>query len=55
MALELGLGVTPWSPLKSGLLSGKYTRNTPPSKEGRALFMNQHLNETTFAVVDELQ
>ena len=26
MALELGLGVTPWSPLKSGVLSGKYTR-----------------------------
>ena len=26
MALELGLGITPWSPLKSGALSGKYTR-----------------------------
>src|SRR6202790_45650 len=25
-ARELGLGVTPWSPLKSGALSGKYTR-----------------------------
>ena len=27
MALELGLGVTPWGPLKSGVLSGKYTRD----------------------------
>src|SRR5260370_30071934 len=26
MAQELGLGVTPWSPLHSGALSGKYTR-----------------------------
>jgi aryl-alcohol dehydrogenase-like predicted oxidoreductase len=26
MAEELGIGVMPWSPLKRGLLSGKYTR-----------------------------
>jgi aryl-alcohol dehydrogenase-like predicted oxidoreductase len=26
LALELGLGLTPWSPLSSGLLTGKYTR-----------------------------
>ena len=26
MAQELGLGVLPWSPLKMGALSGKYTR-----------------------------
>src|SRR5580692_10246427 len=26
MAREQGLGVTPWSPLKSGVLSGKYAR-----------------------------
>src|ERR1700704_2991119 len=26
MALECGLGVTPWSPLRGGVLSGKYTR-----------------------------
>ncbi|HWL87277.1 MAG TPA: aldo/keto reductase, partial [Polyangiaceae bacterium] len=26
-ALELGFGVCPWSPLGSGLLSGKYTRS----------------------------
>ena len=27
MVQELGLGVMPWSPLKEGLLSGKYTRS----------------------------
>ncbi|XP_046578841.1 1-deoxyxylulose-5-phosphate synthase YajO-like [Haliotis rubra] len=26
-----GLGVLPWSPLKGGLLSGKYTRDSPPT------------------------
>ena len=26
MAQDMGLGVTPWGPLKSGALSGKYTR-----------------------------
>lgn len=29
MAAELGLGITPWSPLKGGILSGKYQSNTP--------------------------
>jgi aryl-alcohol dehydrogenase-like predicted oxidoreductase len=55
MALELGLGVTPWSPLKSGLLSGKYKRNTAPSKEGRQALMGHLFNERTFTVVDELE
>ena len=27
---QFGLGVLPWSPLASGFLSGKYTRNQPP-------------------------
>jgi aryl-alcohol dehydrogenase-like predicted oxidoreductase len=35
-ALELGMGICPWSPLASGLLSGKYTRtNTGGSGDGR--------------------
>ena len=55
MAQELGLGVTPWSPLKSGLLSGKYTRNSAQSKEGRAAFMGHLHNEKTFALIDELE
>jgi aryl-alcohol dehydrogenase-like predicted oxidoreductase len=55
MAKELGLGVTPWSPLKSGLLSGKYTRSSPAPKEGRSAFIGHLLNERTFALVDELE
>jgi aryl-alcohol dehydrogenase-like predicted oxidoreductase len=55
MAKELGLGVTPWSPLKSGLLSGKYTRKTAKTQQGRAAFMGHLLNEQTFALVDELE
>jgi len=56
MASELGLGITPWSPLKSGLLSGKYTRaNAGQNKADRAAFLQGHLNEKTYAIVDELE
>lgn len=55
MARELGLGVTPWSPLKSGALSGKYTRqNHGEAKRDRGLFLEPHLNEKTYALIDEL-
>jgi len=47
-ALEFGLGVTPWSPLKSGTLSGKYTRESAANTRGRAL------SEEVFRVVDVL-
>lgn len=30
MAQELGMGVTPWSPLAGGILTGKYTRDKKP-------------------------
>lgn len=56
MARELGLGITPWSPLKSGLLSGKYTRATADAQHGdRAAFMGHLMNERTYALVDELE
>jgi len=56
MASELGLGITPWSPLKSGALSGKYTRkNAGKVEAGRAAFLAGSLNEKTWAVVDELE
>jgi aryl-alcohol dehydrogenase-like predicted oxidoreductase len=55
MARELGLGVTPWSPLKSGALSGKYTRaNAGDVKRDRGLFLDPFLNETTYALIEEL-
>jgi aryl-alcohol dehydrogenase-like predicted oxidoreductase len=56
MALEHGLGITPWSPLKSGALSGKYTReNAGQVKKNRAAFLDPTLaNDVTYDVVDEL-
>src|ERR1700742_2254594 len=56
MALELGLGITPWSPLKSGALSGKYTRkNAGQVKGDRGFFIDPFLVEKTYAVVDVLE
>lgn len=55
MAHELGLGITPWSPLKSGVLSGKYTReNAGKATADRGALMAGSLNEKTYAIVDEL-
>lgn len=54
-AQELGLGVTPWSPLKGGILTGKFTRDSAPKKgEARYDETSQHLNEKTFTIIDEL-
>ena len=55
MARELGLGVTPWSPLRSGVLSGKYTReNAKTAKADRGERVTQSLDERTFTIIDEL-
>ena len=56
MALEHGLGITPWSPLKSGALSGKYTReNVGTAQKNRATFLDGVLaSSTTYDIVDEL-
>jgi aryl-alcohol dehydrogenase-like predicted oxidoreductase len=56
MALQFGLGITPWSPLKSGALSGKYTRASAGQvKADRGAFLESFINEKTFAVVDALE
>jgi aryl-alcohol dehydrogenase-like predicted oxidoreductase len=56
MAAELGLGITPWSPLKGGALSGKYTRqNAGQSKVDRGLLIEPFLNEKTYALIDHLE
>jgi len=56
MAQEFGLGITPWSPLKSGALSGKYTRrNAGQVKADRGFFVDSFIGEKTYAVVDELE
>jgi aryl-alcohol dehydrogenase-like predicted oxidoreductase len=56
MAQEMGLGITPWSPLRGGVLSGKYSReNAAQAKPGRGERVTAYLNERAFTIVDELQ
>jgi aryl-alcohol dehydrogenase-like predicted oxidoreductase len=55
-ARELGLGITPWSPLKFGALSGKYTReNTKElAPEGRGAWLQGVFTERAHKVIDAL-
>src|ERR1700739_4616162 len=56
MAGEFGLGITPWSPLKGGVLSGKYTRrNDGQHRADRGALIESSLNEETYALIDELE
>jgi aryl-alcohol dehydrogenase-like predicted oxidoreductase len=55
MAREMGLGVTPWSPLKGGVLTGKYTRqNVATAEPGRGQWVKNHLNDRAFDVIDAI-
>jgi aryl-alcohol dehydrogenase-like predicted oxidoreductase len=55
MASEFGLGVTPWSPLRGGILTGKYTReNAAEARPARGDWVKSLLNGQAFRVVDEL-
>lgn len=55
MARELGLGITPWSPLRGGVLSGKYTRaNAAQAKPDRGDRVTSFLTERNLAIIDEV-
>jgi len=55
MAIELGLGITPWSPLRGGVLSGKYTRaNAATVKPDRGDRVMVFLTERNLSIIDEL-
>jgi aryl-alcohol dehydrogenase-like predicted oxidoreductase len=55
MALELGMGVTPWSPLKGGVLSGKYTRkNAGQTDVTKRVWNTNYLTDKTYDVIDSL-
>jgi aryl-alcohol dehydrogenase-like predicted oxidoreductase len=55
MARELGLGVTPWSPLARGVLSGKYARSDHGKHEpGRGERVTSSLDDKAYDIVDEL-
>src|SRR5882724_11706119 len=59
-AQELGLGITPWSPLAGGFLSGKYQRlGTTGVGEGRLETVKDNpifnqFNERNWSILDEL-
>jgi aryl-alcohol dehydrogenase-like predicted oxidoreductase len=56
MAREMGLGITPWSPLKGGVLSGKYTReNLASAQPGRGAWVSKHLTERALNIVHALE
>jgi aryl-alcohol dehydrogenase-like predicted oxidoreductase len=54
MARELGMGVTPWSPLKGGVLSGRYTRENAKSAQPGRSWTAASLDERSFTIIDEL-
>lgn len=55
MALELGLGITPWSPLRGGVLTGKYTRaNAASASPGRGDRVKAYFTDRTFDIVETL-
>ncbi|HSH78062.1 MAG TPA: aldo/keto reductase [Herpetosiphonaceae bacterium] len=61
MAQTYGLATIPWSPLAGGLLTGKYSRGTPPPEGTRFAdietnpILQRRMNERVFDVVEGLQ
>lgn len=55
LARDQGLGVTPWSPLKGGLLTGKYGRSKRPEGEGRHGPNSKYFTERTWGITDALE
>jgi aryl-alcohol dehydrogenase-like predicted oxidoreductase len=61
MARTYGIGIIPWSPLAGGLLTGKYSRNTPPPADSRFADVESNprlrarMVEAVFDVVEGLQ
>ncbi len=53
MAREMGMGVTPWSPLKYGILTGKHTKsNASDANRGS---VEAHLTERNLGIIEEVK
>ncbi|PWV77299.1 aldo/keto reductase [Halomonas sp. A11-A] len=56
---DQGLGLTPWSPLAGGFLTGKYPRDNPKAHEGRRSREEQNFlqldEDRAYAILDEVQ
>jgi aryl-alcohol dehydrogenase-like predicted oxidoreductase len=50
-ALDQGISLVPWSPLKNGFLSGKYRRNTKVTDSARAAFVGGP-SDDEYTVID---
>jgi len=55
MAAANGLGITPWSPLKGGLLTGKYGGGKRPAGEGGHGASSKYLTERIWNILDALE
>ena len=61
LALDQGMALVPWSPLKNGFLSGKYRRGTRVTDSARAAFVGGPSDDefvvidTVAAIADELE
>ena len=54
MAQELGLGVLPWSPLRMGVLGGKYTRANRQELAKRSAYVGE-IREKDYDIIEALQ
>lgn len=54
MANELGIGLMPWSPLKQGVLSGKYTRENKGQKQSNRAVVKPERSEKEYTIIDLL-
>jgi aryl-alcohol dehydrogenase-like predicted oxidoreductase len=56
MALEMELGITPWSPLAGGALSGKFRReDAATTTSDRGVRLLSRLTDRTYTIVDEVK
>jgi aryl-alcohol dehydrogenase-like predicted oxidoreductase len=56
MAQELGIGITPWGPLRGGALSGKYRRADKGKHEaGRGARVTSYLDDRTYDLLDIME
>lgn len=56
MAQELGIGITPWGPLRGGALSGKYKRaDKGKHQANRGARVTSFLDDRTFDILDVLE
>ena len=56
MAQEMGLGITPWSPLKGGILTGKYKRKDAAKADpGRGEWVTRFLTDKNFDIVEVVE